>query len=65
MSHPCTKIAFLVQDLGVTRITATKYLEELVEGGFLHKQKLGRSNEYINLPLFELLSGGTEPQEQT
>lgn len=64
MSHPYTKITFLMKDLGVSRITATKYLEELVEGGFLYKHKLGRSNYYINLPLFELLSGGTDPQEQ-
>lgn len=63
MSHPYTKIAFLVRDLKVTRITATKYLEELVEGGFLRKEKLGRSNYYINMPLFQLLSGRDEAQD--
>lgn len=53
--HPYTKIDFLVQDLGVTRITATKYLEQLVEHGFLEKQKVGRGNYYINQPLCTLL----------
>ncbi len=53
--HPYTKIDFLVEELGVTRITATKYLELLVEHGFLVKQKIGRANYYINEPLCALL----------
>ena len=56
-SHPYTKIEFIQQDLQVSRITATKYLNKLVEGGFLHKQKVGRSNYYINLALYEILTG--------
>ena len=36
------------------KITATKYLEQLVEHGFLLKHKIGRSNFYINQPLLEL-----------
>ncbi len=54
-NHPYTKIEFLVDELGVTRITATKYLEQLVEHGFLAKQKIGRANYYINQPLCDLL----------
>ena len=57
-SHPYTKIGFVEQDLGVSRITATKYLDELVAGDFLHKQKVGRTNYYINWPLFDILAGG-------
>lgn len=53
--HPYTKIEFLVEDLAVSRITATKYLELLVEHGFLQKQKIGRGNYYINQPLCDLL----------
>ncbi len=53
--HPYTKIEFLVDDLGVSRITATKYLDLMVEHGFLQKQKIGRGNYYINQPLCELL----------
>ncbi len=54
-NYPYTKIDFLVEELGVTRITATKYLEQLVELGFLQKQKVGRANYYINEPLCALL----------
>lgn len=54
-SHPYTKIDFVVEDLGVTRITATRYLELLVDNGFLIKEKLGRANYYINQPLCALL----------
>lgn len=54
--HPYTKIEFMMTDLSVTRITATKYLEQLVEAGFLRKEKIGRGNYYINQPLFTLLS---------
>lgn len=52
--HPYTKIEFMVNDLGVTRLTATKYLDQLVDSGFLQKQKIGRSNYYINTPLCDL-----------
>jgi Fic family protein len=54
-NHPYTKIEFLVEELGVTRITATKYLEQLVDHGYLNKQKIGRANYYINEPLAKLL----------
>ncbi len=54
--HPYTKIEFVMTDLNVSRITATKYLEQLVVHGFLHKEKIGRSNYYINQPLFALFA---------
>lgn len=54
-NHPYTKIDFIVEELGVTRITATKYLEQLVQHDFLVKQKVGRANYYINQPLCQLL----------
>jgi Fic family protein len=54
--HPYTKIEFVMSELGVSRITATKYLDELIEIGLLVKQKIGRENYYINLPLYDLLS---------
>jgi Fic family protein len=56
-SHPYTKIEFLQKDLGVSRLTATKYLDQLTTGGFLKKQKVGRSNYYINRPLYRILTG--------
>jgi len=53
--HPYTKIEFVMTDLAVSRITATRYLDELSKIGILHKQKLGRDNYYINSDLFNLL----------
>ncbi len=55
-THPYTKIEFVQQDLKVTRVTATKYLNELCETGFLHKHKIGRTNYYVNPPLASILS---------
>jgi len=52
--HPYTKIDFMMNDLGVSRITATKYLNQLTESGFLQKEKISRSNYYINKPLCKL-----------
>ena len=56
-SHPYTKIQFVVNDLGVTRLTATKYLDALAAGGFLKKQRIGRTNYYVNEALVGILSG--------
>lgn len=53
--HPYTKIDFVMSDLEVGRITATKYLDELNQIGIVHKVKLGRDNYYINKDLFEML----------
>ena len=55
--HPYTKIGLLERELGVSRITATKYLERLCQMQLLNKIKLGRYNYYINYPLVKLLSG--------
>lgn len=56
-THPYTKIDFVQRDLKVSRLTATKYLEALVDGGFVQKQKVGRSNYYINTALASILRG--------
>ena len=54
--HPYTKIEFLEQDLGVSRITAATYLNKLADDGLLRKEKLGTANYYVNYRLFEILS---------
>lgn len=54
--HPYTKIEFLVRDLGVSRITAANYLNQLASDGVLRKKRLGTGNYYVNERLFELLS---------
>lgn len=53
--HPYTKIQFLMNDLQTSRITAARYLDQLVQQGILEKQKSGRDNYYINKRLVELL----------
>jgi Fic family protein len=50
----------LKKDLKVTRQTASKYLDELAEGGLLEKVKQGRDNYYINNALLKLLMGNHE-----
>ena len=54
--HPYTKIEFVVQDLGVSRLTAANYLNKLAEDNVLKKEKLGTSNYYVNEKLFKLLT---------
>jgi Fic family protein len=54
--YPYTKIEFLERDLGISRSTAIRYLEELVKKEFLDKQKIGRESYYVNKPLYLLLS---------
>lgn len=53
--HPYTKIDFVMQELGVHRNTAMKYLEELVRIGLLTKHKIAKENFYLNTALFDLL----------
>lgn len=54
--HPYTKIEFVVNDLGVSRLTAANYLNKLADDKILKKEKLGTGNYYINERLFELLT---------
>ncbi len=55
--HPYTGIESVQRDLGVSRLTATKYLERLTENGFIEKQKIGRYNYYVNRPLMDVFVG--------
>ena len=52
--HPYTKIEHLVANLEVSRQTAAKYLDKLVNLGLLHKEKMGKENYYVNLQLVRL-----------
>ncbi len=53
--HPYTKIDFVVQDLQVSRQTASKYLEKLVGIGLLNPHKFGKEKFYINTALHQYL----------
>jgi Fic family protein len=55
--YPYTRIELVQQELKVSRLTAGSYLNQLAApGGLLQKHKLGKSNYYVNQPLFELLA---------
>ncbi len=54
--HVYTKNEFLQKDLGITRQTAAQYLDAIAEKtNLLDKQKIGKTNYYINTKLFDLL----------
>lgn len=55
--YPYTKIEFLQNDLQISRSTAIRYLDTLVEAGFLTKHKVGRDNFFLNAKLLGLLTG--------
>ena len=54
--HPYTKIEFLEQELGISRITAASYLNKLADDGLLRKEKLGTANYYVNHKIYDILS---------
>jgi Fic family protein len=65
-NHPYTRVEFAQRELGVSRLTATKYLDTLAADGLLDKVRVGRNNYYINRPLFALLSrNGPNPGAET
>lgn len=53
--HPYTKINFLVEELEMTRKTASSYLKQLEEIGVLQTIKMGREVYFVNVELFKLL----------
>lgn len=55
--NPYTKIEFLVNDLHISRQTASNYLDQITQLGLLEKVKSGKSNYYINVALSNLLIG--------
>ena len=54
--HPYTKIEFLIDTMGISRQTASSYLEKIVGIGLLRKEKIWKENFYINTKLWEALS---------
>lgn len=59
-SHPYTKIEFVMQELHISRVTASKYLNKLAENNLLNKLKMGHSNFYLNPQLTQLLINHSE-----
>ena len=55
-AHPYTKVQFVEHDLGISRLTATRYLDALAADGILKKRKVGRTNFYMNVRLLAILA---------
>ncbi|MCX5804361.1 MAG: Fic family protein [Proteobacteria bacterium] len=55
--QPYTKGEFLVEEGIAKRQTAAEYLKALEKVGILKSQKLGKERLYLNVKLYELLSG--------
>ncbi|HRE41427.1 MAG TPA: Fic family protein [Ignavibacteria bacterium] len=53
--HPYTKISFVVRDLNISRITASRYLNELTKINILSILKIGKEKYYINNDFINLL----------
>ena len=51
-----TKISYIEKTCGVTRLTASSYLNQLEEIGLLESEKIGREKIYKNIRLINLLS---------
>ncbi|HEV7342494.1 MAG TPA: Fic family protein [Sphingopyxis sp.] len=58
--HPYTRIDYVVSELGVSRQTAAKYLDQLAEADLLVKHQSGRNVYFINTPLVALLQRGED-----
>lgn len=56
--QPYTKIEFLQAELGVSRVTASGYLNKLAKDEVLFKHKLGKTNYYINTKLMDAIIKG-------
>ena len=52
---PYTKIELLQNELGISRVTASNYLNRLAKDKILSKHKLGKSNYYVNDHLIDVL----------
>jgi Fic family protein len=59
--HPYTKIEYLAADTGKHYQTARTHLEKLCEAGLLEKHSAGKTNLYLNRPLFQLFASGENP----
>ena len=56
--HPYTRIDYVMEEIGVSRPTATKYLNRLAEDGVLVRIERGRNVYFVNGPLVDLFAEG-------
>lgn len=57
--HPYTKLEFFQRDMAISRQTAAKYLDKIVDTGLLEKIRIGRENYYVNKGLMALFLVGS------
>lgn len=62
--HPYTKVEFLEKELMVSRPTATRYLNSLVEMGLVNRITVGRTHYYMNMPLMNLFLNVSDTQSK-
>jgi len=55
--HPYTRIEYVMEEVGVSRPTAGRYLEQICALGLLSKLEIGRNHYYVNEELVALLVG--------
>jgi Fic family protein len=60
--HPYTRIEIVQNELGTTRQTASKYLDQLTESGFVSKHAAGRRHYFINDKLVALFVKSAGPE---
>ena len=56
--HPYTKIDFMVENLGITRQTASRQLKEIEKIGILEIIQIKNSKYFINIELYAMLQKG-------
>ena len=54
-SYPYTRIGILKERLGVSYLTARKYLDILAEDNLLEKVRIGRDSYYVNVSMMRIL----------
>ncbi len=52
--HPYTKVEFLEKELMISRVTAQRYLNLMMETGLIDRVKIGKAYYYIIVPLMNL-----------
>lgn len=53
--HPYTRVQHVQRELEVSRATATRWLGQLANTGFVEKRRVGRGDYYVNTELCKLL----------
>ena len=55
-AYPYTRIGILKDRLGVSYLTARKYLDILVADNLLAKVRIGRDSYYVNVSMMSILA---------